>query len=56
MIGQVAPGLAQLLKELPTLEAELPPRGKLSTEAWLAACREVLPRETWVRVALAVMS
>jgi hypothetical protein len=54
MIAPQSPGLLKLLRELPTLQ--LPPRGELSTEAWLAACHKILPRETWVRVAVAVLS
>jgi hypothetical protein len=47
------PALLKLLRELPGLE--LPPRGDLTVEAWLAKCRETLPCETWLRVAMAVL-
>lgn len=52
--GSVSPALFQLLRELPGLQ--LPPRGDLTAEAWLARCAQSLVRDQWVRVAAAVLS
>jgi hypothetical protein len=48
------PALLQLLRELPDMQ--LPPRGDLDVEAWLALCAQSLPRDRWVRLAAAVLS
>ena len=53
MTAPASPALLKLLQELPGLQ--LPPRGEMSAEAWLAACRDAVPRDTWVRLAAAVL-
>jgi hypothetical protein len=49
-----SPALLQLLRELSTLR--LPSRDGLTDAAWLFACRDVLSREQWARLAAAVLA